>query len=66
MVPSGSQTPPRKSVLVKTGRGNPPASETRWTRPSAQNATSSPSGEKNGASAPSVPGMGSATKPRAG
>src|SRR5262245_17621315 len=58
MVPSGPQLAPRLRNAPQRVKGAPPPRETLFSLPSAKNPTDCPSGEKNGLSAPSVPGIG--------
>src|SRR5262249_2194538 len=62
MVSSGPQLAPRLRDALQRVIGAPPLRETFFSLPSAKNPTDCPSGEKNGLSAPSVPGIGVASK----
>src|SRR4030095_9094276 len=55
---SGPQEPPSAARLSARVTGGPPPSESFLSRKSAKKAIHWPSGEKNGFSAPSVPGIG--------
>jgi hypothetical protein len=68
--PSGAKTirlcdpqlPPRWSGASANSRAGPPARSTRFSFFSAKNAIERPSGEKKGASAPSLPGRALASR----
>ncbi len=55
MRPSGPQAPPRGDGASATTCGGLPLRSTRFSLPSAKNATSVPSGDQNGMSPPSAP-----------
>ena len=55
IVPSSDHVPPRSSSASQSVTGAPPETETFFSFPSAKNAIQSPTGEKNGSFAPSVP-----------
>src|SRR5437867_7578460 len=62
MLSSGPQLAPRTAAALQRVKAAPPLSETFFSLPSAKNPNDCPSGEKNGLSAPSVPGIGVASR----
>ena len=61
MLPSSAQAPPRGVTIVASVSGLPPRNETFFNLLSAKNPSHSPSGEKKGDVAPSVPASGLAS-----
>ena len=62
MLSSGPQPAPRMAAALQRAKGAPPLRETFFSLPSAKNPSDFPSGEKNGPSAPSVPGIAVASR----